>query len=147
MAEEALAIGIYPALVARDFRSGVLLAATHSGDSDSTASICGNLLGALGGLPTIPSRWIEQLDVANSIRRICDDWEYVSNNEPLVVHDDWVADELDLAYPPAQLRSEPHGRIEYRRRGHESSGVSDSDLERSLLAHHAAWLPASASGQ
>ncbi len=41
---------IYCALVAQDFTSGVLLAVNHSGDSDSTGSVCGNLLGALGGL-------------------------------------------------------------------------------------------------
>jgi hypothetical protein len=63
--------------------------------------ICGNLLGALGGISSIPSRWIEQLDVANTIRRICDDWEYVSSNGPLVVHEDWVAHEWAPAYPPA----------------------------------------------
>jgi ADP-ribosylglycohydrolase len=100
VAEEALAIGVYCSLVARDFRSGILLAVTHSGDSDSTASICGNLLGAIGGLSSIPSGWIDRLDVADTIRRICDDWEYISNNESLVVHDDWVADEWEIAYPP-----------------------------------------------
>jgi ADP-ribosylglycohydrolase len=42
VAEEALAISIYCALVARDFRHGVILAVNHDGDSDSTGSITGN---------------------------------------------------------------------------------------------------------
>ncbi|MFN8027118.1 MAG: ADP-ribosylglycohydrolase family protein [Acidimicrobiia bacterium] len=46
VAEEALAIGVYCALVATDLRAGLLLAVNHSGDSDSTGSIAGNLLGA-----------------------------------------------------------------------------------------------------
>lgn len=101
VAEEALAIALYCALVARDFRSGVLLAANHSGDSDSTASICGGLLGARDGLAPIPPQWIDHLDVVAAIRRVCDDWEYISNNEELVVSEDWVADGWALAYPPA----------------------------------------------
>jgi len=46
VAEEALAVAVYCALTAGGFRSGVLLAVNHSGDSDSTGAICGNLLGA-----------------------------------------------------------------------------------------------------
>lgn len=61
VAEEALAIGVYCALVARDFEHGVLLAVNHSGDSDSTGSITGNLLGAMLGYDAIPPRWIEEL--------------------------------------------------------------------------------------
>ena len=49
VAEEALGIGLYCALVAEDFAHGVLLAVNHSGDSDSTGAIAGNLLGAALG--------------------------------------------------------------------------------------------------
>jgi ADP-ribosylglycohydrolase len=41
----AIAIAICCALVARDF-AGVILAVNHDGDSASTGSIAGNLLGA-----------------------------------------------------------------------------------------------------
>jgi ADP-ribosylglycohydrolase len=54
VAEEALAIGVYCALVAEDVRTALLLAVNHSGDSDSTGSICGNLLGALHGETVLP---------------------------------------------------------------------------------------------
>ena len=39
-----------------DFRRGVLTAVNHSGDSDSTGSIAGNLLGAAGGVDALPPR-------------------------------------------------------------------------------------------
>ncbi len=50
VAEEALAISVYCALVANDFRHGVMLAVNHDGDSDSTGSITGNLLGVTQGV-------------------------------------------------------------------------------------------------
>jgi ADP-ribosylglycohydrolase len=48
VAEEALAISLYCASVVKDdFKKGILLSVNHSGDSDSTGSITGNILGAL----------------------------------------------------------------------------------------------------
>ena len=60
--EEALAIGLYCALVAPDVRTGLLLAVNHSGDSDSTGSIAGNLLGALHGVDALPHDLLGQLE-------------------------------------------------------------------------------------
>jgi ADP-ribosylglycohydrolase len=45
VAEEALATALFCALKATNFAEGVLLAVNHSGDSDSTGSLTGNLLG------------------------------------------------------------------------------------------------------
>ena len=59
---EALAIGLYSLLVATDFADAVRLAANHGGDSDSTASIAGQLQGAWKGLAGIPHAWIRSLD-------------------------------------------------------------------------------------
>jgi ADP-ribosylglycohydrolase len=73
VAEEALAIGLYCALVARDFADGVQLAVNHGGDSDSTGAIAGNLLGLVHGEAGIPERWIERLELRNVITRIADD--------------------------------------------------------------------------
>lgn len=73
VAEEALAIGLYCALVAKDFAHGVLLAVNHSGDSDSTGSITGNLLGLLHGEEGIPSRWREQVELAEVVTTVADD--------------------------------------------------------------------------
>jgi ADP-ribosylglycohydrolase len=61
--EEALAIGLYSALCAESFVEAIRIAANHSGDSDSTASIAGQLWAAKDGLDGIPHVWISSLDV------------------------------------------------------------------------------------
>lgn len=73
VAEEALAIAVYCALAARDFRSGVLLAVNHSGDSDSTGSMTGNLLGALWGAEALPEEWLAPLEAREEITALADD--------------------------------------------------------------------------
>jgi ADP-ribosylglycohydrolase len=73
VAEEALAIGLYCALVAESFEHGVRLAATHSGDSDSTGSITGQLLGARWGPDAIPERWLADLELREVIEQVADD--------------------------------------------------------------------------
>lgn len=61
--EEALAIGIYATLKADSYPDVIRIAANHGGDSDSTASIAGQLYGAHAGVEMIPAAWIEALDV------------------------------------------------------------------------------------
>ncbi len=73
VAEEALAIGLYCALSARDFEDGIILAVNHSGDSDSTGSISGNLLGAASGVEVIPERWLLNLELRTTIEALADD--------------------------------------------------------------------------
>jgi ADP-ribosylglycohydrolase len=73
IAEEALAVSIYCALVATDFRQGVILAVNHDGDSDSTGSITGNLLGATHGIKAIPAGWLEQLELRLVISTVAED--------------------------------------------------------------------------
>lgn len=73
VAEEALAISLYCALVARDFEHGVLLAVNHAGDSDSTGSITGNILGALWGRQALPERWLEPLELRAEIEELATD--------------------------------------------------------------------------
>lgn len=65
VAEEALAIAIFCALTATDFRSGVLAAVNHGGDSDSTGAITGNILGTLLGVDAIPAEWVQQVEAAD----------------------------------------------------------------------------------
>lgn len=65
--EEALAIGLYSALVATDFPDAVRIAANHGGDSDSTASIAGQIYGAWKSLAGIPYPWIRRLDVIDPL--------------------------------------------------------------------------------
>ncbi len=71
--EEALAIAIACSIDAPDFSTGVLASINHSGDTDSTGSICGNLLGALLGVEAIPERWLRALDGADLVLEVADD--------------------------------------------------------------------------
>lgn len=73
IAEEALAIGIYCALQARDFESGVIMAVNHDGDSDSTGLIAGHLLGAMRGRSAIPDRWLAPLELREVMEEMADD--------------------------------------------------------------------------
>lgn len=74
IAEEALAIGVYAALAhPTDFEGAVRLAVNHSGDSDSTGSICGQLVGTALGVEAIPNRWLKDLELADVIDRVATD--------------------------------------------------------------------------
>jgi ADP-ribosylglycohydrolase len=73
VAEEALAMSLYCALSVSDIQSGIILSVNHSGDSDSTGSITGNLLGAMHGETSIPSRWLAQLELREVIGAVADD--------------------------------------------------------------------------
>lgn len=75
VAEEALAIAVYAALShPQDLRAALILAANHSGDSDSTAAICGNLLGALLGEAALPADWLAELEGCEVIAQLADDF-------------------------------------------------------------------------
>jgi ADP-ribosyl-[dinitrogen reductase] hydrolase len=75
VAEEALAFGV-ASLVAFDTREPEAVertlwrAACHGGDSDSTASIAGNLLGSMLGSNALPARWLADLELRDAIERI-----------------------------------------------------------------------------
>lgn len=72
IAEEALAIGLYCALVAEDFRHGVLLAVNHGGDSDTTGTLTGQLLGLRDGVGAIPPQWLAGLELRDEIAALSD---------------------------------------------------------------------------
>lgn len=99
VAEEALAVSLYCALVAEDFREGVLLAVNHGGDSDSTGAITGNLLGTLMGEGAIPSEWKKQVELGWALRRMGEDLyrycfefspEYSIETEAPEIPDEWA---------------------------------------------------------
>lgn len=84
-AETALAIGTYAALVAgRDFERAIRLAVNHSGDSDSTGSIAGQIVGTQVGVQGIPERWLGQLELREVIEALAEDLV----KEPFA-EDDW----------------------------------------------------------
>lgn len=70
IAEEALAISVYCALIAKDFRHGVLMAVNHDGDTDSTGSMTGNILGLLWGVEAIPQEWIDGVELRDLIEEM-----------------------------------------------------------------------------
>lgn len=61
--DEALAIAVYAAASTRSFEDAIRVAANHDGDSDSTASIAGQLVGARDGILAVPHAWVRRLDV------------------------------------------------------------------------------------
>lgn len=65
--DEALAIAMYAFLSARSYTDAISRATNHDGDSDSTASIAGQLWGAQHGVSDIPHAWIRRLDVLDEI--------------------------------------------------------------------------------
>jgi ADP-ribosylglycohydrolase len=71
--QEALAIGVYGALVANDVRSGLLLAVNHGGDSDSTGAVAGNLLGTMYGVGALPDDLLGQLEIREVVERVAND--------------------------------------------------------------------------
>lgn len=86
--EEALAIGLACALsaTADAVPSALWRSVAHVGDSDSTGSIAGNLIGARFGAGALPARWLQKLELRDLIERIAVDL---------------LTEEVDLlAYPP-----------------------------------------------
>jgi len=53
--------------------SGVLLSVNHSGDSDSTAAITGNILGWINGATAIPHVLISRLELSDLILEMASD--------------------------------------------------------------------------
>ena len=68
--EEALAIALACSVAAPDMSTGLLASVNHSGDTDSTGSICGNLLGSHLGAEAIDRRWVAELDGAVLVRAV-----------------------------------------------------------------------------
>lgn len=62
IAEEALAIAVYCLLGTDDVRRGLTASVSHSGDSDSTGAILGNLYGAAYGHAALPREWASQVE-------------------------------------------------------------------------------------
>ncbi|WP_245775616.1 ADP-ribosylglycohydrolase family protein [Saccharopolyspora flava] len=71
--EEALAIGLYAVLATDDLREALLLSVNHSGDSDSTGMVCGNIGGALHGARAVPAEWLETLELRGLVETVARD--------------------------------------------------------------------------
>jgi len=99
VAEEALAIAVYCALVAEDVRGGLLLAVNHSGDSDSTGSLCGNLLGVAHGETALPGDLLAELEGRGTIAVLADDFATEMTHGP-ELHAPGTSGAWIRRYPP-----------------------------------------------
>jgi len=73
VAEEALAIALYCSLkYYNDFSSAIIAAVNHSGDSDSTGSITGNIVGAFVGYDNISQKWTDDLELKDVVIKVAD---------------------------------------------------------------------------
>lgn len=73
VAEETLAISLYCSLRYKDdFSKAIIAAVNHKGDSDSTGTITGNIMGALLGYDAIESKWITSLELHDLILQVAD---------------------------------------------------------------------------
>ncbi|GAA1349812.1 ADP-ribosylglycohydrolase family protein [Streptomyces beijiangensis] len=82
VAEEALAIGVYCALVGEDVRHGLRLAVNHGGPSAATGAICGSLLGALHGETALPPAWLAELEGRATVLELADDFSMEMTQGP-----------------------------------------------------------------
>lgn len=63
VAEETVAIAVYCSLKYQDnFEKAIIASVNHSGDSDSTGAVTGNIIGAIVGYSNIPSKFVENLE-------------------------------------------------------------------------------------
>ncbi len=88
VAEEALAIALHCVRNAASPLEALIAAANHSGDSDSTAAVAGNILGVMHGPDFLPPEWVEAVDVIDPlrtlIRDLCTVFHTGAGIEPLV---------------------------------------------------------------
>lgn len=102
VAEEALAIAIYCALKhEQDFEKAIIASVNHRGDSDSTGAVTGNILGARLGMKAIPEKYLQNLELKDTILEIADDLFHDCPNagdEP-ERYEAWVRKYIDHTYP------------------------------------------------
>jgi ADP-ribosylglycohydrolase len=94
--EEALAIALNCSLHYQDnFEKGIILSINHSGDTDSTGAITGNILGLLLGKDAIPKRWINNLERNDFITQVGEDLYITCPVDSFAFNKEW-----EEKYPP-----------------------------------------------
>ena len=102
VAEETLGIALYCALRHQDdFSAGVIAAVNHSGDSDSTGAVTGNILGALLGYGAIADQWKNGLELSDVILEMADDLCHGCQMSEYSHYDDpeWIAKYMHMHRP------------------------------------------------
>ena len=68
VAEETVAIAVYCSLKYQDdFAKAIVASVNHSGDSDSTGAVTGNIIGAIVGYSNIPDKFLGNLELKNEL--------------------------------------------------------------------------------
>jgi ADP-ribosylglycohydrolase len=105
IAEEALAISVFCSLRALSSEDGIIMAVNISGDSDSTGSITGNILGAVHGEHSLPLHWLGTLELHDLIRTMADD---------LATFKDWRLTMDGIAAQDSGIEPSPFTENEYQ---------------------------------
>lgn len=72
--EEALAIAVYCCLkYPYCIKKAMIAAVNHSGDSDSTGAVAGNIIGAYLGMSAVPKDWMDRLELVDVMQEQIDD--------------------------------------------------------------------------
>ena len=91
-AEEALSIALYACLSGKTFDDALQIAVLHSGDSDSTGAIAGNMMGLIDPLAAMKHRWAPVIEGADLITCLVRDYLRLEHE-----HDG--VEQLAQAYP------------------------------------------------
>ena len=142
--EEALAVGLFCALAAGDdfdrcIRNGIW----HRGDSDSTASIAGQIFGAYFGIEAIAPKWLRPLELRDVIMEIADD---LTNDcrmsEYGAYHDDaWVrkylsADHATHIASPGETPAHSFIQVPWPEKSRNYRTVSKYDTEHNVTGQY-----------
>ena len=92
VAEEALSIALYACLAGKSFEEAFQIAVLHSGDSDSTGAIAGNMLGLIDPKAVLSHRWSPVIEGADIISGLVRDYLRLKNERD-------GAERLADAYP------------------------------------------------
>ena len=112
--EEAIGIAVYCALKSPYcYKTAVRMAVNHSGDSDTTGAITGNIMGALLGKDSIPKEWTERIQDKTLLTKLAQDISEVPRN-PLMHKKrypyngghtpNWYEKRPSITAPPRELR-------------------------------------------
>lgn len=101
VAEETLAIAVFSVMrYIDDFEKCIICSVNHSGDSDSTGAVTGNLIGAILGYDAIPEKFKTNLELHELLILVADDLAGTSSEEQMreryVFHRPFNVDESDL---------------------------------------------------
>lgn len=99
--DEALAIATYCALrYPTDIEKALIAAVNHKGDSDSTGAITGNILGAALGVHAIPQKFLDHLELKDTILELAGDLFHDCQMDDYDGYDPiWDAKYIQNTYP------------------------------------------------